>query len=203
MLAHGGMDDNVPPYNTYLVVEALQKANKDFDLVVFPNARHGYGADGLYMTRRRWDYFVTNLMGAQPPKEFKISTTGSPAAPQPVAKAVSDRKNTIFSRIPVTVKDITINIYDNASIDGDTISVYYNNKLLVSSQPLTAKPLTVKLSLDEKAAQHEIILFANNLGTIPPNTALVVVNAGDQRYELHSSASLTENAMLVLEYKPK
>jgi dienelactone hydrolase len=203
MLAHGGMDDNVPPYNTYLVVEALQKANKDFDLVVFPNARHGYGADGLYMTRRRWDYFVTNLMGAQPPKEFKISTTGSPAAPQPVAKAVSDRKNTIFSRIPVTVKDITINIYDNASIDGDTISVYYNNKLLVSSQPLTAKPITVKLSLDEKAAQHEIILFANNLGTIPPNTALVVVNAGDQRYELHSSASLTENAMLVLEYKPK
>jgi dipeptidyl aminopeptidase/acylaminoacyl peptidase len=75
MLAHGGMDDNVPPSNTYLVVDALVKANKDFDLVVFPNARHGYGADGNYMMRRRWDYFVQHLMQATPPKEFQIKVT--------------------------------------------------------------------------------------------------------------------------------
>lgn len=73
LLAHGGMDDNVPPYNTYLVVDALIKANKDFDLIIFPNARHGYGADSLYMMRRRWDYFVTNLMGAEAPKNYEIS----------------------------------------------------------------------------------------------------------------------------------
>ena len=72
MLAHGGMDDNVPPYNTYLVVDALVKANKDFDLVIFPNARHGFGGDSFYMMRRRWDYFVKHLQGAEPPKEFKI-----------------------------------------------------------------------------------------------------------------------------------
>ncbi len=210
MLVHGGMDDNVPPYNTYLVAEALQKANKDFDLVVFPNARHGYGADGLYMTRRRWDYFVKNLMEAEPPKEYKISTeskTATPtvptAVPEAVLKDIGNRKNSIFSRIPVSVKDITISIYDNATIDGDSISVFYNNKLLVNNQPLTAKPITVNLTLDEKATQHEIVLFAHNLGSIPPNTALIVVNAGDKRYELHSSASLTENAVLVFEYKPK
>ncbi len=202
MLAHGGMDDNVPPYNTYLVVEALQKANKDFDLVVFPNARHGYGADGLYMTRRRWDYFVKNLMGAEPPKEFKISTTGSPIAAQPTVK-VSDRKNTIFSRIPVTVRNITLDIFDNGTVDGDSISVYYNSKILVSSRRLADKPITINLLLDDKAAQHEITLFAHNLGTIPPNTATIVIKAGEKRYELHSSASLTENAVLVLEYKSK
>ena len=72
MLAHGAMDDNVPPYNTYLVVDALIKANKDFDLVIFPNARHGYGGDSFYMMRKRWDYFVKHLLGAEPPKEFKI-----------------------------------------------------------------------------------------------------------------------------------
>lgn len=72
MLAHGNMDDNVPPYNTWLVVDALVKANKDFDLVIFPNARHGYGADSYYMMRRRWDYFVKNLLGAEPPKEYKL-----------------------------------------------------------------------------------------------------------------------------------
>jgi dipeptidyl-peptidase 4 len=72
MLAHGGLDDNVPPYNTYLVVDALIKANKDFDLIIFPNARHGYGADTYYMMRRRWDYFVKHLLGAEPPENFVI-----------------------------------------------------------------------------------------------------------------------------------
>lgn len=78
MLAHGLMDDNVPPYNTFLVVEALEKANKDYDLVVFPNARHGYGVDGLYMMRRRWDYFVRNLMHAEPPKEYQLKAKPDP-----------------------------------------------------------------------------------------------------------------------------
>jgi dipeptidyl-peptidase 4 len=68
----------VPPQNTYLVVDALVKANKDFDLIIFPNARHGYAADSFYMTRRRWDYFVKNLKGAEPPKEYKINFKQDP-----------------------------------------------------------------------------------------------------------------------------
>jgi dipeptidyl aminopeptidase/acylaminoacyl peptidase len=72
MLAHGLMDDNVPPSNTMLVIEALEKANKDYDLVVFPNSHHGYGAYSLYMMRRRWDYFVKNLLKATPPKEYEF-----------------------------------------------------------------------------------------------------------------------------------
>jgi dipeptidyl-peptidase-4 len=78
LLAHGGMDDNVPPYNTYLVVDALIKANKDFDLIIYPNARHGYAGDNFYMTRRRWDYFVKHLLGAEPPKEYLITPTQDP-----------------------------------------------------------------------------------------------------------------------------
>ncbi len=72
LLAHGEMDDNVPPYNTQLVVDALVKAGKDFDLLMFPQARHGYGPDNNYMMRRRWDYFVRHLQGAEPPKEYQI-----------------------------------------------------------------------------------------------------------------------------------
>jgi dipeptidyl aminopeptidase/acylaminoacyl peptidase len=72
LLAHGTMDDNVPPYQTLLVVEALIKANKDFDLLLIPNAHHGYGAASLYMTRKRWDYFVRYLMDATPPKEYEL-----------------------------------------------------------------------------------------------------------------------------------
>jgi len=72
LLAHGTMDDNVPPYNTLLVVDALIKANKDFDLLMLPNQRHGYGTASNYMTRRRWDYFVRYLLGAEPPKGYEL-----------------------------------------------------------------------------------------------------------------------------------
>ena len=71
-LLHGLMDDNVPPQTTLLVVDALIKANKDFDLLLLPNARHGYGMDTYYVTRRRWDYFVRNLLGATPPAQFEL-----------------------------------------------------------------------------------------------------------------------------------
>ena len=75
LLAHGTLDNNVPPYNTLLVADALIKANKDFDLLLFPNSGHGYNA-GQYMQRRRWDYFVRYLMGAEPPKEYEMGTQG-------------------------------------------------------------------------------------------------------------------------------
>ena len=78
MLAHGMMDNNVPPYNTMLVVDALTKANKDYDLVIFPNAGHGFGADSPYMMRRRWDYFVKNLLGKEPPPNYKPETKTDP-----------------------------------------------------------------------------------------------------------------------------
>ena len=70
--AHGTADDNVPVDNTLLVVDALIKAGKDFDLLLIPNAAHGYGAASNYMMRRRWDYFVRYLMGAEPPREYVI-----------------------------------------------------------------------------------------------------------------------------------
>ena len=72
LLAHGTMDDNVPPDNTLLVVDALIKANKDFDLLMIPNAAHGYGGASNYMMRRRWDYFVRWLLDAEPPREYEI-----------------------------------------------------------------------------------------------------------------------------------
>lgn len=80
LLAHGAMDNNVPPYNTYLVVDALVKANKDFDLLVFPNARHGFGQDNYYMMRRRWDFFTKHLLGKEPPKEYELKPRRDPRA---------------------------------------------------------------------------------------------------------------------------
>jgi dipeptidyl aminopeptidase/acylaminoacyl peptidase len=77
LIAHGTMDGNVPYYNTLLVVNELIAANKDFDFILFPNRGHGFGRE-TYMTRRRWDYFVRHLMGAEPPAEYEFQ----PAAPR-------------------------------------------------------------------------------------------------------------------------
>jgi dipeptidyl aminopeptidase/acylaminoacyl peptidase len=74
MLTHGTMDDNVPPTNTLLVVDALIKANKSFDLIMIPNAHHGYGAATPYITRRRWDYFVRYLAAGVPPENFQMTS---------------------------------------------------------------------------------------------------------------------------------
>lgn len=113
------------------------------------------------------------------------------------------RKNKEQSHIEVNTKNINLKVYDNAIVDGDTVSIFYNDKLLLSHQPLTEKAIEINLTLDEKQTRHEIILFAENLGSIPPNTALVVITAGDKRYELFASASLQENAVLVFDYRPK
>jgi dipeptidyl-peptidase 4 len=80
LLAHGTMDNNVPPNNTLLVVDALIKANKDFDLLMLPNRTHGFSSEP-YMMRRRWDYFVRWLAGAEPPTGFELKPPARPQTP--------------------------------------------------------------------------------------------------------------------------
>ena len=81
LLAHGTTDANVPPDNTLLVVNELIKANKDFDLLMLPNRGHGFGNEP-YMVRRRWDYFVRYLLGAEPPKEYEMHAPAERTEPQ-------------------------------------------------------------------------------------------------------------------------
>ena len=66
------MDDNVHPTGTVRLIDALVKENKDFELVLLPNRNHGY-ADDPYLTRRRWDFFVRHLMGAEPPEGNEVA----------------------------------------------------------------------------------------------------------------------------------
>jgi dipeptidyl aminopeptidase/acylaminoacyl peptidase len=80
LLAHGTTDPNVPAHNTLLVVNELIRANKDFDLLLLPNRGHGF-ANEPYMIRRRWDYFVRNLMGAEPPSGFELHPPRATSAP--------------------------------------------------------------------------------------------------------------------------
>jgi dipeptidyl aminopeptidase/acylaminoacyl peptidase len=75
LLMHGDMDDNVHPAMTIQLVDELIKANKDFDLIIAPDRAHGLNEP--YFIRRRWDYFVQHLLGAEPPREYEIKRPGN------------------------------------------------------------------------------------------------------------------------------
>ena len=112
------------------------------------------------------------------------------------------RKNIEQGYVVVNTKKITLSLYDNAVVDDDTVSIFLNGKLLLSHQRVSEKPIVLTIELDEQVSKNEITLFAENMGSITPNTALVIINAGNKRYELFSKASLETNAVLVLQYQP-
>ena len=120
-----------------------------------------------------------------------------------LVRKMTERKQSRQSTLEVNVKQIILKVYDNGEIDNDTVSIFYNGKLLLSHQRLSDKPIVINLDLDENTTEHKLTMYAENLGSIPPNTALIVVTAGDKRYELRSRANLEENAELLFEYKPK
>ena len=112
-----------------------------------------------------------------------------------------NRENELVKTISTNEKEIVINIYDNGSVDNDTVSVYLDKKLVIKSQRLTEKPLQVKLTLDENNTSHELIMVAENLGEIPPNTSLMVVKAGNNQYEVRITSTEQKNAVVIFKYE--
>jgi hypothetical protein len=113
--------------------------------------------------------------------------------------------SSIFNEIKVDTGNLRLDFYDNAEIDGDTISVSVDNKIVVSQQRLTAKPITVKIRIDFVKTEHEVVMIAENEGSIPPNTALLIVTAGEKRYRLFLSSDVDQKKILVrfIYEKPK
>ena len=134
-------------------------------------------------------------------EEKAVKPIEKPLPPKP--EVVKKRYNDLVKTIYTSAKEIKIQLYDNGDIDGDTITVYHNNELIVSKRRLTDKPITFTINADEGSWEHEFVMVAENLGSIPPNTALMVITAGDKRYELFITSSDKKNAVVVLEYKPE
>jgi len=117
---------------------------------------------------------------------------------------LKNRENELVQTISVNTNEVTINIYDNGTIDHDTISVYLDKKLVIAHQMLTTDAITLKIKLDENNDYHELVMVADNLGDIPPNTSLMVVKAGDKQYEVRITSTEQKNAVVVFKYeKPK
>ena len=118
-----------------------------------------------------------------------------------VPPVLKNRTNEVVQSIAVTTNDITVNIYDNGTIDHDTVSVYLDNKLVVAHQMLTTAAITLHLKMDETTDYHELVMVADNLGDIPPNTSLMVVKAGDKQYEVRITSTEQKNAVVIFKYE--
>ena len=82
-----------------------------------------------------------------------------------------------------------VDLYDNGQVDGDTISVFYNGRMVVEKQRLSTTPITLELDIDPGRTDNDLVMYAENLGAIPPNTALMVVTVADKRYEVNITST--------------
>jgi hypothetical protein len=118
-----------------------------------------------------------------------------------LVEAFNKRKTVISKEIVVASDSVRVSFYDNGDIDGDSISVFLNKLPILTKQALNAQALNVYIKLDPTKDVNELSMFAENLGAIPPNTALMVINDGEQRYEIYLSSSLSLNSSIRLRRK--
>jgi hypothetical protein len=122
--------------------------------------------------------------------------------PEPEAEVLTERENKLVTTIYVDSREVILAFYDNGEIDNDIISVYKDNKLVVDKKGLSTEPIRLTLNFDEENTFYELITVAENLGDIPPNTALMVVNYGNHRKEISLSSDEKTNAKIIIRYKP-
>jgi hypothetical protein len=115
--------------------------------------------------------------------------------------ALKNRANELVKTLVVKDENVIVKLYDNGEIDDDTISVYLDKKLVLSAKRLTASPLVIKFKIDEDDADHELVMVAENLGRIPPNTSLMIVESGEQRFDVRITSTEQKNAVVRFRYQ--
>lgn len=115
--------------------------------------------------------------------------------------ALREKTNVLIQEIKVDSGLVHIEFYDNGQIDGDTISVYVNNRAVVSRQMLKTQPVSLSVNIDPKRPVQDVVMVGENLGTIPPNTALMIVTAANKRYQLYLTADDKKNALVRFIYE--
>ena len=131
----------------------------------------------------------------------KTQKTEKITAAVPIPKVLTTRANQLVQSISLNTNEVILNIYDDGAIDNDTVSVYLDKKLIVSNARLSDEPIVVKLHLDESNDYHELVMVAENEGDIPPNTSLMIVKAGDKRYEVRITSTEQKNAVVIFKYE--
>lgn len=114
---------------------------------------------------------------------------------------LEERRNELIKEIVVDQDSISVTLYDNGTIDGDSVTLIFNDKILTTHQLLSEKPVTFYIKIAPGNSRNELVMYAENLGSIPPNTALMVIYDGEKRYELNVSSSKTSNGVVSFKLK--
>jgi len=113
------------------------------------------------------------------------------------------RNNTLLKTIELDNETFKVDLYDNGDIDGDSISLFFNGKLILSHKRLSDKAISLNLNIEQSREVNELVMYAENLGEIPPNTALMVVTDGTHRYEVRITSDLEKSGAIRFVNKPK
>lgn len=135
----------------------------------------------------------------QEPKPVAIAEEKKPITPlKPLSieEKFTQRQKVPMMEIPVAGDSIELNFYDNAEIDGDSITLFLNDKLIFQHIYLTDKAFTVKIPVSDLQQSNELVMVAENLGSIPPNTSFMVANVAGKRYEARLVSTEGSSAMI-------
>jgi hypothetical protein len=138
----------------------------------------------------------------------KIETPPAAKTITPAVKPKQDanfekRNNNLIKTIEIENETFKVDLYDNGDIDGDTISLFFNGRLLLSNKRLSDKPISLTLNANDNQNVNELVMYAENLGSIPPNTALMIVTDGNNRYEVRLTSDLEKSGAIRFVHKPK
>ena len=158
----------------------VKPSNKDSDIVNRDNAT---------------DNTANTIKTTVPENKKSITTNVTP-------KVLVQRDNFLIKRILTSEPIVKVELFDNGTIDNDTISLYHNNEQVIIKGKLNYQPLTYSFNCGNEPVNHELILVAENLGEIPPNTAIMVVTIGKKRQEIFLTSDEKKNAKIIIEYKP-
>ena len=134
---------------------------------------------------------LANVVSEKPKEQAKAVLAASNNT-----QSLQKRQSQLIQTVGINREEIQVDIYDNGDIDGDVITLLYNNEVLASNVTLSSKPLTFKLKVNGNMAINELLMYAHNEGTIPPNTARMVVSDGDRRYEIGLSSDTRKNGIV-------
>ena len=130
-----------------------------------------------------------------------VAAIQKPAENNDTAEKYADRAKNILKRIDLKQQNFKVDLYDDGDIDGDIVSVYYNGKVVLSNKKLTDKPITLNLTADNDKTENELLIYAENEGDIPPNTALMVVTDGNTRTEVRITSDAKKNGVVLFTKK--
>jgi|GEM_PF-3240723 len=176
-----------------------------------------YSADGMdeYLTLEMDAVFGTSFFAKKivfkrakkvGKKETKKPTSNSSVTTvvdSILIHSVTQRTNKIFQEIIADTDSVRVDLYDVGEIDGDSVSLFLNNKLIASHQTLKANAISFMLKLDRNIAENKLILFAENLGSIPPNTSFMVITVNKKEYRINMQSDERTNGEIVFRFIAK